>query len=299
MENDQPTYLHNDLLGSPVAATDAFGMVTWQEHYTPYGEKWQRAAANDDQASFTGHIADSATGLTYMQARYYDPVIGRFLSNDPVGFAPSRPEYFNRYAYVGNDPVNKNDPTGEFANFVIGAVIGVAAEAVVQTFVTGEFDGGELVKSAFVGAISGGVGGATAKLAGSIGRAVASPASAMHQGASKVVTGTATGAVGGAAGGAAGEATKQVIKNGKVDNPQQLVKAAVTGAVTGGLAGAGSGSIQANAAQKTLGDSRAQTVFTSTPPGEKTAAAAGALTDLSTSTADAVINACKPNQGGC
>jgi hypothetical protein len=37
---------------------------------------------------------------------------GRFLSNDPVGFAPSRPGYFNRYAYVGNDPFNAIDPTG-------------------------------------------------------------------------------------------------------------------------------------------------------------------------------------------
>nr|WP_273072018.1 MULTISPECIES: RHS repeat-associated core domain-containing protein [Alteromonas] len=37
-----------------------------------------------DQARYTGHIKDSNTGLVYMQARYYDPVIGRFCSNDPV-----------------------------------------------------------------------------------------------------------------------------------------------------------------------------------------------------------------------
>ena len=69
-------------------------------------------AANSDQAGFTGHIKDSATGLNYMQARYYDPLIGRFLSIDPVGFSPAQPFMFNRYAYVGNDPVNAVDPFG-------------------------------------------------------------------------------------------------------------------------------------------------------------------------------------------
>ena len=49
-----------------------------------------------------------------MQARYYDPVIGRFLSNDPVGFVESglNPQMFNRYSYVHNDPINRIDPDG-------------------------------------------------------------------------------------------------------------------------------------------------------------------------------------------
>ena len=50
-----------------------------------------------------------------MQARYYNPVIGRFLANDPVGFTPTRPDMFNRYAYAGNDPVNAVDPDGREA----------------------------------------------------------------------------------------------------------------------------------------------------------------------------------------
>jgi len=47
-----------------------------------------------------------------MQARYYDPALGRFLSIDPVGFTPEMPFMFGRYTYVGNDPVNLTDPTG-------------------------------------------------------------------------------------------------------------------------------------------------------------------------------------------
>lgn len=106
------TYTHGDHLGSPAAATNAAGALLWREDYTPFGEARQQPAANDDAESFTGHITDSDTGVVYMQARYYDPAIGRFLSNDPMGFASGGVGYFNRYAYVGNDPVNLTDPTG-------------------------------------------------------------------------------------------------------------------------------------------------------------------------------------------
>ena len=48
-----------------------------------------------------------------MQARYYDPLIGRFYSNDPVGFTPSNPMSFNRYLYVNNNPYKYVDPSGQ------------------------------------------------------------------------------------------------------------------------------------------------------------------------------------------
>ena len=71
-----------------------------------------------DDEGFTGHVDDAATGLTYMQARYYDPVIGCFLSNDPVGFAQGGTGYFNRYAYTMNNPINATDPDGRKVEFV-------------------------------------------------------------------------------------------------------------------------------------------------------------------------------------
>lgn len=111
----ETAYLHADHLGSPVAATDDTGAILWAEHFTPYGENIPGPAANPDDEGFTGHIQDTDTGLTYMQARYYDPVIGRFLSNDPVGFAEGRTAYFSRYAYTANDPVNAIDPDGRQA----------------------------------------------------------------------------------------------------------------------------------------------------------------------------------------
>ena len=110
------TWLHHDHLGSPVAASDLNGAEKWREVYLPYGDTMTSPSANADDISFTGHIEDAATGLTYMQARYYDPMIGRFLSNDPMGFADMEgdPAYVNRYWYAGGDPVNATDPTGEF-----------------------------------------------------------------------------------------------------------------------------------------------------------------------------------------
>ena len=112
LTNGVATYPHSDHLGSAAAATDASGNLLWREDYTPFGEPRQAPAGNADDEGFTGHIHDADTGLTYMQARYYDPVIGRFLSNDPVGFAEGGPGYFNRYAYTANDPVNFIDPDG-------------------------------------------------------------------------------------------------------------------------------------------------------------------------------------------
>ena len=120
--NGTPTYMHPDHLGSAQAGTDHTGAVKWREQYTPFGEQIQNPAANDNLDGFTGHIKDKATGLNYMQARYYDPVIGRFLSIDPVTFMDNgNPSYFNRYRYCANDPANCIDPNGETDIYIGGA----------------------------------------------------------------------------------------------------------------------------------------------------------------------------------
>jgi len=142
------TWLHPDHLGSAVAGTGTTGSVVWRESEQPFGEDWVSAAANDNQAGYTGHIEDAATGLVYMQARYYDPIIGRFLANDPVGFSPQRPDMFNRYAYAGNDPVNAVDLDGELAILAVPLVCaGGACEAAAAGVATGVAIGGTYLAS--------------------------------------------------------------------------------------------------------------------------------------------------------
>ena len=73
---DVVSYIHADHLGTARAGTNAAGTVLWDDFHTPFGESLTHPDATDNQGDFTGHIRDKESGLTYMQARYYDPVIG-------------------------------------------------------------------------------------------------------------------------------------------------------------------------------------------------------------------------------
>lgn len=108
------SYYHNDHLGSPAAATDERGDLLWRAHYRPYGER-QEAPKSErfGNLGYTGHAQDADSQLVYAGARYYDPLIGRFLAVDPAPVASSAPGSFNRYSYTLNNPYRFNDPSGE------------------------------------------------------------------------------------------------------------------------------------------------------------------------------------------
>lgn len=107
------TYYHNDLLGSPVAATDASGHVIWRESYRPYGERLTNdPASTGSDVWYTSRRQDADTGLVYMGARYYDPVVGRFVSKDPAGFDEKNIQSFNRYSYANDNPYRFVDTSG-------------------------------------------------------------------------------------------------------------------------------------------------------------------------------------------
>ena len=123
------TYYHNDITGSPVVATNESGQVVWKETYRPYGERTVNApAALSNKVWFTSRRQDAETGLVYMGARYYDPVVGRFISKDPVGFEETNLHSFNRYAYANNNPYRYVDPDGRSATLALctGGPVGCA-----------------------------------------------------------------------------------------------------------------------------------------------------------------------------
>ena len=106
-------YVHTDALGSPVAISDANGTVIERTVYEPYGAVV--GDAKGDRPGFTGHVSDSATGLTQMQQRYYDSQLGAFLSVDPVQAYTNIVGAFNRYWYANNNPLRFKDPDGRRA----------------------------------------------------------------------------------------------------------------------------------------------------------------------------------------
>lgn len=69
----------------------------------------------EEGPGYTGHVADTDSGLVYMQARYYDPVVGRFVGVDPSRPGPGDSFLFNRYAYANNSPLVHVDPDGRNA----------------------------------------------------------------------------------------------------------------------------------------------------------------------------------------
>lgn len=117
------SYYHNDHLGSPVATTDERGDLLWRAHFRPYGERQENPTdAAFGNIGYTGHTQDADSGLVYMQARYYDPVIGRFMAVDPVGVNAGKPVSFNRYAYANNNPYLYVDPDGRSPALFLEAV---------------------------------------------------------------------------------------------------------------------------------------------------------------------------------
>jgi RHS repeat-associated protein len=100
-------HYHADGLGSIVKMTDSRGNVIQTRQYDPWGNL--EVGADQPGYAFTGREWDPETGLYYYRARYYDPKIGRFISEDPIGFAASE---VNLYGYVGGNPVSAIDPLG-------------------------------------------------------------------------------------------------------------------------------------------------------------------------------------------
>ena len=126
------TYVYTGAQGTPLAEADASGNITARFEYTPYGMSVPSMGLAPNGPGYTGHVNDPDTGLVYMQARYYDPSVGRFLSVDPVGPSPGDGFTFNRYNYANDNPAKFTDPDGRCPQCLWGVPIGATVNLTVQ-----------------------------------------------------------------------------------------------------------------------------------------------------------------------
>jgi RHS repeat-associated protein len=112
-------YWHKDALGSIVAVTDASGAVLERMAFDPWGRRVRDSGMPDPTVNpgngdrgFTGHEHLDEVALVHMNGRVYDPLLAKFLSVDPVVGNPNDLQHYNRYGYVGNQPMRYADPSG-------------------------------------------------------------------------------------------------------------------------------------------------------------------------------------------
>ena len=88
-----------------------------------------------------GYYYDTETGFYYLQSRYYDPVVSRFINADRYASTGDGIVGYNMFAYCDNNPINRLDETGEIWNFVAGALLGTASVYigdVINNVITGK-----------------------------------------------------------------------------------------------------------------------------------------------------------------
>lgn len=235
--NSKVYYLLRDYLGSITQIIGSDGILAQELSYDAWGRlrnPVNQTVYTPDQEpalflgrGYSGHEYLSQFGLVNMNARLYDPALGRFLSPDPFIQMPDFSQNFNRYTYGMNNPLRYVDKDGEFLHIIIGALIGGTANLIYKA-VSGQLHSFKDGFVAFgIGAAAGGLGAATGGLAFA---------------AAGGAAGGAGGFLAGAASGAAASATMMPIQSAGnsiyFGDPfmtlEEYAIAIGTGAITGG-----------------------------------------------------------------
>lgn len=108
---------HTDALGTPLMLTDLAGSVLWKAQADDWAAVCHETGDTDQLIRFQGQYLDLETGLYYNRHRYYDPKIGRYLGQDPIGLSGG----LNLYTYAGNNSLINVDPRG-LVGFVAAAI---------------------------------------------------------------------------------------------------------------------------------------------------------------------------------
>ena len=126
-KNNQTYIYHNNLRGDIVSITDYNGNIQAQYHYDPWGTQISNSGTLTQPFRYAGYYYDDETGLYYLKNRYYSPALGRFMTTDAHSYINHfNPQTLNLYSYCLNNPVNFNDPDGNFIPVIIAAAIASA-----------------------------------------------------------------------------------------------------------------------------------------------------------------------------
>ena len=187
ISNGTQLYLYN-VRGDVIQLADLSGNVTKTYDYDAYGNEYARDLGDENPFRYCGEYYDTETGFIYLRARYYDPMVGRFVAMD-THWNPSNAIYgdnpvktssaedckslypninaikqsTNQYSYCANNPVLYADANGEFFFLAAGAALaalGALAGAVISYVVNGEVDWKDVAIGALVGGAIGLGGGA-------------------------------------------------------------------------------------------------------------------------------------------
>lgn len=227
-------YLYNGH-ADVVAIVNADGVMTNQYDYDVFGNVILSEEGYKNTFKYAGYMYDDETGYYYLKARYYDPEIARFITEDTYRGEYSDTLSLNRYTYGHNNPVLYNDPNGHWINIAIGAVIGGIAGFVTTAITNRDASLGTYI----VNTLGGAAGGAVVAAGGGM--------IATALGAGEISGATAVGSMSllGATSNMGVSITTQVaddIVNSRdidVDGGEVLINGAA-GAVTGLLSGFGS-----------------------------------------------------------
>ena len=217
-------FIQQDYLGSILSVIDAQNAVEQQLSYDAWGRRrnptnWSSYDLSGNEPLFdrgyTGHEHYDAIGLTNMNGRMYDPLIGLMLSPDNYVQNPGYAHSYNRYSYVLNNPLKYTDPSGEivWAPIIIGAALGGFSGWQIGKAKGSE--GWEMAGYIFGGAAIGGISGGTASaistagggayISGAVGGAIGNGGfAALREG--NIAQGVATGFISGGVGGMFGAA---------------------------------------------------------------------------------------------
>ena len=179
-ENNQPfamryngtTYYYVlNVQGDVIGLLNANGAIAAKYTYDPWGKVTVQSSngttntssafiGNINPLRYRGYYYDTETGLYYLQSRYYDPAIGRFINADTYTTTDADGLLStNMFAYCENNPVNRSDPNGEIYHVIAGAIIGAVVNcgvSMITHLATGEpYSAKDAITDALAGAASG------------------------------------------------------------------------------------------------------------------------------------------------